>query len=102
MSNEKRMTAEREERRTRVQGDGAYWLSRDRWTPGETQVPGSITWAEHLEVWVLYDAKHHARQSAERIAERGGFSYWECADLLGHELRTWLPEDSRLAERSKR
>lgn len=84
-------TLQRRERRTRVQGDGAYWMPRDLWREPQTQVPGSITWAEHLEVWAFYDKKWGCGQSAERIAERGGFGYWECAELLGRPLRTWEP-----------
>lgn len=50
---------------------------------------GTITWAEHLEVWEAYAAKYGRSQSPERIAERGGFSYYECTMLLGHAPKTW-------------
>jgi hypothetical protein len=76
-------------KRAPVQGDGAYWISRSRWN-NCTQVPGTIDWEEHVEVWKIYTKKYPG-QSAERIAERCGFSYFEARDLLGHELRTWKP-----------
>ena len=66
-------------RRAPVQKD-----SRWPWgAPGS--VPGTIPWSVHLRAWAGYDAAGHGNQSAERIAERGGFSYREvqCA-LLGH------------------
>ena len=47
-------------------------------------------WSEHLEAWTVYNRRHRG-QSAERIAERGGFSYWEIAELLGREPNTWEP-----------
>lgn len=77
------------ERRAPVQGEGAYWCPRDRWPSlGRVQVPGTIVWSEHLEVWEAY-AKRWPGQSAERIAERGGFGFFEAQDLLGRPLRTW-------------
>ena len=51
---------------------------------------GTIAWSEHLEAWRGYDAKWNCEQSAERIAERGGFGYLELVDLLGHEPETWV------------
>ena len=57
-----------------------------RWTRGlPGSVPGTIPWDVHLRAWDGYAAVGHDTQSAERIAERGGFSYYEiqCA-LLGH------------------
>jgi hypothetical protein len=53
--------------------------------------PGSVEWSEHLLAWSGYDAKWHSGQSAERIAERGGFSYGELLDYLGREPATWEP-----------
>ena len=52
---------------------------------------GTITWAEHLEVYEVYAAKYGRDQSAERIVERWGFGYDEIKYLLGHEPRTWEP-----------
>lgn len=51
---------------------------------------GTITWAEHVEAWVAYN-RMHREQSAERIAERGGFGWYEITELLDHEPRTWEP-----------
>lgn len=51
---------------------------------------GSVDWSEHLEAWTVYNSRHRG-QSAERIAERGGFSYWEITELLGREPNTWEP-----------
>jgi hypothetical protein len=57
---------------------------------GRSRKPaGTITWAEHLEAYVDYAARYGKSQSAERLAERGGFGYWEITDLLGHEPMTW-------------
>lgn len=52
--------------------------------------PGTIAWAEHEEAWRDYNRRYHG-QSAERIAERGGFGYGELVDHLGHPPRTWEP-----------
>lgn len=68
-------------RRARVMGDGA------RGKRG----PGTITWAEHLEVWSKYTQQYGKGQSAEHIEERGGWGYDEAAKLLGRPLATWEP-----------
>lgn len=52
---------------------------------------GSISWAEHVEAWMGYARRYGTEQSAQRIAERGGFSYWELVDQLGHVPLTWEP-----------
>jgi hypothetical protein len=53
--------------------------------------PGTVSWEEHCLAWSGY-AMHYGRgQSAERMAERGGFSYFELCDYLGHEPKTWTP-----------
>jgi hypothetical protein len=52
---------------------------------------GTITWAEHLSVWTAYAAKYDERQSAERIAERGGFGYDEIIYLTGKPPTSWEP-----------
>ena len=46
---------------------------------------GTVSWEVHLLAWSGYDAAGHGDQSAERINQRGGFSYGEiqCA-LAGH------------------
>jgi hypothetical protein len=53
--------------------------------------PGSIAWAEHLKAWSGYAAEYGSSQSAERMAERGGFCYGELIMFLGHEPETWVP-----------
>jgi predicted fused transcriptional regulator/phosphomethylpyrimidine kinase len=50
---------------------------------------GTITWAEHEEAWAGYYAATHSNQSAEVIAERGGFGYFELVRFLGREPTTW-------------
>lgn len=51
---------------------------------------GAISWAEHEEAWAVYGARYSG-QDAERIAERGGFSYGELVEFLGREPTTWAP-----------
>jgi hypothetical protein len=53
--------------------------------------PGTITWAEHLTAWSAYAARYGDGQSAERLAERGGFGWGELVVLLKHEPATWRP-----------
>ena len=53
--------------------------------------PGTITWKEHLEAYAPYACRYGTDQSAERLVERGGFSYGELVNLLGHEPTTWEP-----------
>lgn len=79
------------ERRTLVQGDGPYWLSDGHPAKVNTRRPGTITWSEHLEAWEHYARRFGRDQSAERLAERGGFGWAELVELLGHEPRTWEP-----------
>jgi len=70
-----------DERRVRVQGD------REPKKPA-----GTVAWWEHVKAWEGYAeiyGKHY--QSAERIAERGGFGYAELVEFLGHEPETWEP-----------
>lgn len=72
-------------RRAPVQGE--YLMHGGRvvgMSPG-----GTITWAEHLEAFERYAAKYGRDQSAERIADRGGFGINELRQLLGHEPRTF-------------
>ena len=52
---------------------------------------GTIAWDEHLYAWSAYSSRFGSAQSAERIAERGGFGYGELVDLLGHDPETWEP-----------
>ena len=51
---------------------------------------GSVTWQEHLQAWSEYAARYPG-QSAEVIAGRGGFGYYEMTEYLGHEPTTWEP-----------
>jgi hypothetical protein len=53
--------------------------------------PGTIAWAEHLEAWGAYAILYGTSQSAERLAQRGGFSYGELVDLLKRAPTTWEP-----------
>ena len=52
---------------------------------------GTIAWDEHLQAWHAYAKKYGSYQSAERIAERGGFGWTELVALLGREPTTWQP-----------
>lgn len=54
--------------------------------------PGTIAWEERELAWSTYAGRYGRGQSAERIAERGGFGYHELTDLLGREPTTWAPE----------
>lgn len=56
---------------------------------GGAHPDGSIAWAEHLECYVKYAARYGKDQSAERLAERGGFGYDEFVVLMGAPPRTW-------------
>jgi len=77
-----------EERRAPVQADDTPRKLRTG-APGE--VPGTVAWSEHLEAWPDYARRYGGDQSAERIAERGGFSYWELCKHLGRAPTTWRP-----------
>ena len=50
---------------------------------------GTIAWEEHVKAHAGYVAEFGSLQSAERVAERGGFGYRELVALLGHEPLTW-------------
>jgi hypothetical protein len=52
---------------------------------------GTIAWAEHLLAWSGYAREYGRSQTAERMAERGGFSYYELTLYLGREPTTWAP-----------
>jgi hypothetical protein len=53
--------------------------------------PGTIAWAEHMQAYAVYSGRYGTEQSADRIAERRGFSYAELTEMLGHEPETWEP-----------
>ncbi|MCZ2441487.1 MAG: hypothetical protein LC119_15135 [Burkholderiales bacterium] len=52
---------------------------------------GTIAWSEHVEAWEVYARRFGRGQSAERMAERGGFSMLELCSFLGRPPRTWRP-----------
>lgn len=70
------------EKRVCVQGNGK---ARDV----DAHPPGTITWSEHERAWQAYDRKWRSGQSAQRIAERGGFAYEELVEFLGRDPETW-------------
>ena len=72
-------------RRAPVQGD--YNRATRRY-----ERAGSIAWAEHVEAWEDYARRYGRDQSAERIAERGGFGYQELVDHLKRAPTTWTEE----------
>lgn len=53
--------------------------------------PGTISWSEYLIAYSDYSAHYGTQQSAERLAERGGFSYFELVMHLRREPTTWEP-----------
>lgn len=74
----------RVERCAPVQGDSRWdlptWHPR---RPADAQPPGSISWEEHLEAYAEYSRRFGRDQSAERLAERGGFGHDELRTFLG-------------------
>lgn len=48
---------------------------------------GTIAWWEHEKAWEAYGVRYS--QTAERIAERGGFGYGELVEFLGYYPTTW-------------
>jgi hypothetical protein len=83
-SPEQRSTA-MDERRAPVQESG-HRLYRD----GRYKPPGTVSWTEHEEAWRAYAKRYGHQQSAERIAERGGFSRGELVTFLGREPATFV------------
>lgn len=82
--------------RAPVQGQGSWWLSHGhRGHQPTDHEPGTIAWHEHVEAWNAYAKLFGSDQSAERIAERGGFGWGELVSLLGHEPATWEPMPRR-------
>lgn len=74
-----------EERRAPMQGT----VVRGRWvTP-----PGTISWEDHLDAYAAYSLRYGSRQSAERIADRGGFGFEEFISLTGHAPKTWAKRE---------
>lgn len=63
---------------------------------GKNKRPGgTIAWSEHMKIYEAYAKRYGRDQSAERLAERGGFGWNECVLLLGREPTTWQPRDGR-------
>lgn len=84
----------------RCHGDGCSCpeckvLSSDRRAPVQSdwkpkRVPsGTVAWFEHEMAWQEYNRIYHNDQTAEVIAQRGGFGYNEITKLLGFEPTTW-------------
>jgi hypothetical protein len=90
-----------ESRRVPVQGDGSWHLRLDDPRREGANVPGTMTWDEHLEVYAIYAGRYGNSQSAERLAERGGFSKGEAEELIGRPLRTWEPRTAALRGRNE-
>lgn len=73
-------------------------VQADAWRrPSESQGkgPGTIAWWEHELAWSNYARQYGTGQSAQRMAERGGFGYAELTGLLGHAPLTWTPRGVR-------
>lgn len=52
---------------------------------------GTLSWDEHLLAYEVYAAKYGRSQSAEQIAQRGGFGYSELLLFFGQDPMTWEP-----------
>jgi len=80
------------EQRAPVQGVGNYhlWVGHPAREP-DARPAGTIAWGEHLQAWEAYAKRFGRDQSADRVAERGGFCYREVTEFLGHAPRTWRP-----------
>jgi hypothetical protein len=79
------------------QKDGYYTHATRAPKGAPGTVAGSITWEEHERAWLDY-GRRYPGQSAQRMAERGGFSYNELLDHLGHPPETWSPRGNREAQ----
>ena len=67
-------------------------------SPKLRKPPGTVSWTEHCEAWEAYAKRHGRDQSAERMAERHGFSYCELVMFLGREPSTWEPMGAPLTQ----
>ena len=65
---------------------GAHYMPK-----GAGREPGTIAWVEHLAVFEPYAKRYGRDQSAERLAERGGFSWGEIVMFTGAPPKTWRP-----------
>jgi len=68
------------------------WKERGR-APVNGSPHGTVSWQEHEVAWAVY-ARRHQGQSAERIAERGGFGIEELVMFLGRMPATWEPSEA--------
>lgn len=73
-------------RRAPVQSSRAGEMESVRWP---SKPAGTVSWAEHCLAWESYANRYGHQQTAERMAERGGFSYAELVLFLGHDPETW-------------
>jgi len=82
------------------QGLRAYYLEEQAARPptrapvkaDRCRLPGTISWAEHLEACTAYAANDCNRlqpPSPERVAFEGGFGYGELCVLLGRVPTSW-------------
>ncbi len=73
-------------RRAPVQGERGW----DTRLYPDAKPPGSIDWDEHLAIYEIYAAKFGRSQTAECLADRGGFGYLEIVYLTGEPPKTWV------------
>jgi hypothetical protein len=74
-----------DEKRAPVQGERRIAVGRSG------RVPGTVSWQEHLEAYEDYARLYGRDQSAERLADRGGFSYFELVQHLHRFPDSWRP-----------
>lgn len=74
-------------------------MGEERTAPVQAQHggPWRIPWEIHERAWQRYAELGHGSQSAERLAERGGFGIWELAILLAGG-NPWAGSGERLTE----
>ena len=53
--------------------------------------PGTVSWEEHALAAGEWARQYGPGQDAERLAQRGGFSFYELSLYLGHPPKTWRP-----------
>lgn len=54
---------------------------------------GTIDWEEHLKAWKRYDTIYHNGQSADTIANRGGWHIDDLIEYLGHHPKSFQRHD---------
>lgn len=72
-------------RRAPVQGTRAAKVD------GKPRGPGTVAWTEFVAAMAGYAARYGSDQGPERMAERGGLSFCEIEEHLGHTPTTWEP-----------